>query len=61
MTLTSISYEIRGTAPRTRYDVLHTEEDTEGFTGRLGGSFDVEYDEYACGSTLSGNTSGLLS
>jgi hypothetical protein len=61
MALISISYEIRGTAPRTRFDILHTEEDFEIRMNSLGASFDSDYDEYINPIGGSGTNFGLLS
>ncbi len=60
MTATTISYQIRGTAPRTLFDILNTEDDTEGGTTSLG-DFDAEYDEYVRPRYMAGTKPTLLS
>ena len=61
MTSISISYEIRGTAPRTLFDILNTEEDSEGGTNGLRDVFDAEYDRYSHPESAAGTKPTFLS
>lgn len=61
MILISDCIDIRGTAPRTNYDVAYTQDDGEGRLDFLGDVFDADYDRYIRPMTAAGSKIQLLS
>ena len=60
MILINEAIDIRGTAPRTNYDVADTQDDGED-SWNSRGLFDAEYDRYIRPMTAAGSRPQLLS
>jgi len=61
MTFINNSMEIRGTAPRSNFDIVHTQDDGEDRWSFQGEPFDAEYDRYIHPMATAGSKPQLLS